>query len=238
MNYGQYQSFFPISSELKLLNDSESYLFDSRVTHSGSTSTYKNNEVFIKALRDYIVSHNYYSFYFTGVDAGASSARFGYYWGTKTLYFYDFPSVTNYYAIDKSGNFVPISISLLSSNYYTCFTDTINIFYYSVDESTDPGGSDDDPSKPGFFDGLLSSVKSLVNVICGFVGGVVQSLLSGITGIISTLIDAFKAVLSLGGHFGDFLAAALGFVPREIIDLLIAGIAVSIALAIIKFIRG
>lgn len=112
------------------------------------------------------------------------------------------------------------------------------IFYYSVDESTDPGGSDDDPSKPGFFDGLLSSVKSLVNVICGFVGGVVQSVLSGITGIISTLIDAFKAVLSLGGHFGDFLAAALGFVPREIIDLLIAGIAVSIALAIIKFIRG
>lgn len=515
VNYGQYQSFFPISSELKLLNDSESYLFDSRVTHSGSTSTYKNNEVFIKALRDYIVSHNYYSFYFSGVDAGTSSARFGYYWGTKTLYFYDFPSVTNYYAKDKSGNFVPISISLLSSNYDTCFTETKNkysaekltgqsfnyrdyssnssipiplgqwvnmaivndgstvkyymngveftppsnwirssgnvnylsfygspgftysyydelrvskgalytknytpasapfdipmaltlpsektegaiavksavtvnnvrlggvrpsypvqgdvyisldadkkvtscqqyqsgtwtecqgsvcdndtwvdlseysfagqvvneddfaevidkkedpaagtdanpeaeatsftvhyykegttdkvrrdtvyqnlavgaaftasaptvkgykalaasaeitvtadgeyIFYYSVDESTDPGGSDDDPSKPGFFDGLLSSVKSLVNVICGFVGGVVQSLLSGITGIISTLIDAFKAVLSLGGHFGDFLAAALGFVPREIIDLLIAGIAVSIALAIIKFIRG
>ena len=515
VNYGQYQSFFPISSELKLLNDSESYLFDSRVTHSGSTSTYKNNEVFIKALRDYIVSHNYYSFYFSGVDAGTSSARFGYYWGTKTLYFYDFPSVTNYYAKDKSGNFVPISISLLSSNYDTCFTETKNkysaekltgqsfnygdyssnssipiplgqwvnmaivndgstvkyymngveftppsnwisssgnvnylsfygspgftysyydelrvskgalyrenytpasapfdipmaltlpsektegaiavksavavnnvrlggvrpsypaqgdvyisldadkkvtscqqyqsgtwtecqgsvckdnnwveltgysfagqvvneddfaevidkkedpaagtdanpeaeatsftvhyykegttdkvrrdtvyqnlavgaaftasaptvkgykalaasaeitvtadgehIFYYSVDESIDPGGSDDDPSKPGFFDGLLSSVKSLVNVICGFVGGVVQSLLSGITGIISTLIDAFKAVLSLGGHFGDFLAAALGFVPREIIDLLIAGIAVSIALAIIKFIRG
>lgn len=515
VNYGQYQSFFPISSELKLLNDSESYLFDSRVTHSGSTSTYKNNEVFIKALRDYIVSHNYYSFYFSGVDAGTSSARFGYYWGTKTLYFYDFPSVTNYYAKDKSGNFVPISISLLSSNYDTCFTETKNkysaekltgqsfnygdyssnssipiplgqwvnmaivndgstvkyymngveftppsnwirssgnvnylsfygspgftysyydelrvskgalyrenytpasapfdipmaltlpsektegaiavksavavnnvrlggvrpsypaqgdvyisldadkkvtscqqyqsgtwtecqgsvckdnnwveltgysfagqvvneddfaevidkkedpaagtdanpeaeatsftvhyykegttdkvrrdtvyqnlavgavftasaptvkgykalaasaeitvtadgehIFYYSVDESTDPGGGDDDPSKPGFFDGLLSSVKSLVNVICGFVGGVVQSLLSGITGIISTLIDAFKAVLSLGGHFGDFLAAALGFVPREIIDLLIAGIAVSIALAIVKFIRG
>ena len=78
----------------------------------------------------------------------------------------------------------------------------------------------------------------MVNVICGFVGGVVQSLLSGITGIISTLKDAFKAVLSLGGHFGDFLAAALGYVPREIIDLLIAGIAVSIALAIIKFIRG
>lgn len=515
VNYGQYQSFFPISSELKLLNDSESYLFDSRVTHFGSTSTYKSNEVFIKALRDYIVSHNYYSFYFSGVDAGTSSARFGYYWGTKTLYFYDFPSVTNYYAKDKSGNFVPISISLLSSNYDTCFTETKNkysaekltgqsfnygdyssnssipiplgqwvnmaivndgstvkyymngveftppsnwirssgnvnylsfygspgftysyydelrvskgalyrenytpasapfdipmaltlpsektegaiavksavavnnvrlggvrpsypaqgdvyisldadkkvtscqqyqsgtwtecqgsvckdnnwveltgysfagqvvneddfaevidkkedpaagtdanpeaeatsftvhyykegttdkvrrdtvyqnlavgaaftasaptvkgykalaasaeitvtadgehIFYYSVDESTDPGGSDDDPSKPGFFDGLLSSVKSLVNVICGFVGGVVQSLLSGITGIISTLIDAFKAVLSLGGHFGNFLAAALGFVPREIIDLLIAGIAVSIALAIIKFIRG
>lgn len=128
--------------------------------------------------------------------------------------------------------------ALAASAEITVTADGEHIFYYSVDESTDPGGSDDDPSKPGFFDGLLSSVKSLVNVICGFVGGVVQSLLSGITGIISTLIDAFKAVLSLGGHFGDFLAAALGFVPREIIDLLIAGIAVSIALAIIKFIRG
>lgn len=128
--------------------------------------------------------------------------------------------------------------ALAASAEITVTADGEHIFYYSVDESTDPGGDDDDPSKPGFFDGLLSSVKSLVNVICGFVGGVVQSLLSGITGIISTLIDAFKAVLSLGGHFGDFLAAALGFVPREIIDLLIAGIAVSIALAIIKFIRG
>lgn len=128
--------------------------------------------------------------------------------------------------------------ALAASAEITVTADGEHIFYYSVDKSTDPGGSDDDPSKPGFFDGLLSSVKSLVNVICGFVGGVVQSLLSGITGIISTLIDAFKAVLSLGGHFGDFLAAALGFVPREIIDLLIAGIAVSIALAIIKFIRG
>ena len=128
--------------------------------------------------------------------------------------------------------------ALAASAEITVTADGEHIFYYSVDESTDPGGSDDDPSKPGFFDGLLSSVQSLVNVICGFVGGVVQSLLSGITGIISTLIDAFKAVLSLGGHFGDFLAAALGFVPREIIDLLIAGIAVSIALAIIKFIRG
>ena len=128
--------------------------------------------------------------------------------------------------------------ALAASAEITVTADGEHIFYYSVDGSTDPGGGDDDPSKPGFFDGLLSNVKSLVNVICGFVGGVVQSLLSGITGIISTLIDAFKAVLSLGGHFGDFLAAALGFVPREIIDLLIAGIAVSIALAIVKFIRG
>lgn len=128
--------------------------------------------------------------------------------------------------------------ALAASAEITVTADGEHIFYYSVDESTDPGGSDDDPSKPGFFDGLLSGVKRLVDVVCGFLGGVVQSVLSGITGIISTLIEAFKAVLSLGGHFGDFLAAALGFVPREIIDLLIAGIAVSIALAIVKFIRG
>ena len=129
---------------------------------------------------------------------------------------------------------------LLSSAKVVVEKDGEHTFYYATDTDKPGGGGegDNDPSKPGFFDGLLSSVKSLVNVICGFVGGVVQSLLSGVTGIISTLIDAFKAVLSLGGHFGDFLAAALGFVPREIIDLLIAGIAVTIALAIIRFIRG
>ena len=129
---------------------------------------------------------------------------------------------------------------LLSSAKVVVEKDGEHTFYYATDTDKPGGGGegDNDPSKPGFFDGLLSSVKSLVNVICGFVGSVVQSLLSGLTGIISTLIDAFKAVLSLGGHFGDFLAAALGFVPREIIDLLIAGIAVTIALAIIRFIRG
>lgn len=515
LNYGQYQSFFPISSELGNGYERDFYISDRRVTHSGSSSLYHDNQVFIKALKQYLIYHNKYSFYFSGLDEGARKNRFGYYWETGGLYFYDFPSVTSYYAKDKSGNFVTISTSLLSSNYDTCFIETENkysaekltgqsfnygacssnssipiplgqwvnmaivndgstvkyymngveftppsnwvestgsvdylsfygspgftysyydelrvskgalytsnytpasapfdiplalvlpsektegaiavksavavnnvrlggvrpsypaqgdvyisldadkkvtscqqyqsgtwtecqgsvckddnwveltgysfagrvvneddfaevidkiddpaigsnsnpdaevtsftvhyykdgttdklrrdtvyqnlavgaaftasaptvkgykalaasaeitvtadgehIFYYSVDGSTDPGGGDDDPSKPGFFDGLLSNVKSLVNVICGFVGGVVQSLLSGVTGIISTLIDAFKAVLSLGGHFGDFLAAALGFVPREIIDLLIAGIAVSIALAIVKFIRG
>lgn len=130
--------------------------------------------------------------------------------------------------------------ALVSSAKVVVEKDGEHTFYYATDTDKPGGGGegDNDPSKPGFFDGLLSSVKSLVNVICGFVGGVVQSLLSGLTGIISTLIDAFKAVLSLGGHFGDFLAAALGFVPREIIDLLIAGIAVTIALAIIRFIRG
>lgn len=515
-NYGQYQSFFPISSELKNPAASDYYIQDSRVTHSGSSSLYRNNEVFIKALKQYLVFHNYYGFYFSGLDEGARKNRFGYYWETGGLYFYDFPSVTNYYAKDKSGNFVTISTSLLSSNYDTCFTETKNkysaekltgqsfnygscssnssipiplgqwvnmaivndgstvkyymngveftppsnwvestgsvdylsfygspgftysyydelriskgalytsnytpasapfdipmalvlpsektegaiavksvvavnnvrlggvrpsypaqgdvyisldadkkvtscqqyqsgtwtecqgsvckdgnwveltgysfagqvvneddfaevvdkkddpaigsnsnpdaevtsftvhyykdgttdklrrdtvyqnvavgssftfsppaiknykplvssaeitisadgehIFYYAADAGSGGGsGGESDPSKPGFFDGLLSGVKRLVDVVCGFLGGVVQSVLSGITGIISTLIEAFKAVLSLGGHFGDFLAAALGFVPREIIDLLIAGIAVSIALAIIKFIRG
>ena len=515
-NYGQYQSFFPISSELKNPGEGVFYIQDSRVTHSGSSSLYLNNEVFIKSLKQYLIFHNYYAFYFTGLDEGARKNRFGYYWETGGLYFYDFPSVTSYYAQDKSLNFISISTSLLSSNYDTCFIETENkysaekltgqsfnygscssnssipiplgqwvnmaivndgstvkyymngveftppsnwvestgsvdylsfygspgftysyydelriskgalytenytpasapfdiplalvlpsektegaiavksavavnnvrlggvrpsypaqgdvyisldadkkvtscqqyqsgtwtecqgsvckddnwveltgysfagrvvneddfaevidkkddpaigsnsnpdaevtsftvhyykdgttdklrrdtvyqnvavgssftfsppaiknykplvssaeitisadgehIFYYAADAGSGGGsGGESDPSKPGFFDGLLSGVKSLVNVVCGFLGGVVQSVLSGITGIISTLIDAFKAVLSLGGHFGDFLAAALGFVPREIIDLLIAGIAVSIALAIVKFIRG
>lgn len=146
-------------------------------------------------------------------------------------------------AVGSSFTFSPPAIKnykpLVSSAEITISADGEHVFYYAADAGSGGGsGGTDDPSKPGFFDGLLSGVKSLVNVLCGFLGGVVQSVLSGITGIISTLIDAFKAVLSLGGHFGDFLAAALGFVPREIIDLLIAGIAVSIALAIIKFIRG
>lgn len=146
-------------------------------------------------------------------------------------------------AVGSSFTFSPPAIKnykpLVSSAEITISADGEHIFYYAADAGSGGGsGGESDPSKPGFFDGLLSGVKSLVNVVCGFLGGVVQSVLSGITGIISTLIDAFKAVLSLGGHFGDFLAAALGFVPREIIDLLIAGIAVSIALAIVKFIRG
>lgn len=142
-------------------------------------------------------------------------------------------------AVGSSFTFSPPAIKnykpLVSSAEITITADGEHVFYYAADAGS---GGADDPSKPGFFDGLLSGVKSLVDVVCGFLGGVVQTVLSGITGIISTLIEAFKAVLSLGGHFGDFLAAALGFVPREIIDLLIAGIAVSIALAIVKFIRG
>lgn len=146
-------------------------------------------------------------------------------------------------AVGSSFAFSPPAIKnykpLVSSAEITISADGEHIFYYAANAGSGGGsGGESDPSKPGFFDGLLSGVKSLVNVVCGFLGGVVQSVLSGITGIISTLIEAFKSVLSLGGHFGDFLAAALGFVPREIIDLLIAGIAVSIALAIVKFIRG
>ena len=132
--------------------------------------------------------------------------------------------------------------ALAASAEITVTADGEHIFYYSVDESTDPVGGDDDDDSGGWLskllNGMLSGIKGLLKVVFGFIGDVVNALLSGITGIISTLIDAFKAVLSLGGHFGDFLAAALSFVPREIIDLLIAGIAVTIALAIIRFIRG
>ena len=68
--------------------------------------------------------------------------------------------------------------SLSTSAEITITADGEHVFYYAADAGSVGGsGGADDPSKPGFFDGLLSSVKSLVNVICGFVGGVVQSVL-------------------------------------------------------------
>ena len=132
---------------------------------------------------------------------------------------------------------------LLSSAKVVVEKDGECTFYYATDTDNPSGGGNDDDDSGGswlskLFDGILSGIKGLLKVVFGFIGDVVNTLLSGVTGIISTLIDAFKAVLSLGGHFGDFLTAALGFIPREIIDLLIAGIAVTIALAIIRFIRG
>ena len=134
VNYGQYQSFFPISSELGNGYERDFYISDRRVTHSGSSSLYHDNQVFIKALKQYLIYHNKYSFYFSGLDEGARKNRFGYYWETNGLYFYDFLSVTSYYAKDKSGNFISISTSLLSSNYATCFIDTIN--KYSAEKLT------------------------------------------------------------------------------------------------------
>ena len=131
--------------------------------------------------------------------------------------------------------------ALAASAEITVTADGEHIFYYSVDESVTPGtddGENNGTDKKGILDGLLAGVKNIFNLLFGFVADIVGAFLSGITGIISTLIEAFKAVLSLGGHFGDFLASALGFVPREIINLLIAGISVSIVMAIIKFIRG
>ncbi len=132
---------------------------------------------------------------------------------------------------------------LLSSAKVVIEKDGEYTFYYATDTDNPSGSGGDDDDSGGswlgkLFDGILSGIKGLLKVVFGFVGDVVNTLLSGVTGIISTLIDAFKAVLSLGGHFGDFLTAALGFIPREIIDLLIVGIAVTIALAIIRFIRG
>ena len=81
----------------------------------------------------------------------------------------------------------------------------------------------------------------------GFWGGVGYGLGNAFGSVFSGMFGGGFGNMGGFGNFGgfgmnrlrdQFLAAALGFVPREIIDLLIAGIAVSIALAIIKFIRG
>lgn len=114
------------------------------------------------------------------------------------------------------------------------------VVYYAKDSGTGPDDPSipTDPSSDGFWNKLGSLVGGIFSSIFGFLGNIISGLLSGITSIIGTLGNVFKSIIGLGGQFGGFLSSALVFIPKEIIDLIIAGISVAIICAVIKFIRG
>lgn len=88
-------------------------------------------------------------------------------------------------------------------------------------------GSDDDPEDKSILTDFINSLKEFAKSI----GTLFSGLLSG-------LISLFDSLLASVSAFSEFIGAVLAFIPPEILSILVAGLTLSIVLAVVRFIRG
>lgn len=104
----------------------------------------------------------------------------------------------------------------------------------STPETPGGGGTGGDDDDGGIWDFLSDLFGGLIDMLASLVGGAVKML----AGVLGGLVDLFKSLLSFVSGFTDFLTAAFGFLPVEMLQALSAGIILMVIIAIIKFIGG
>jgi len=95
----------------------------------------------------------------------------------------------------------------------------------------DGDGDDDDDDGGGTtlpdLTGILKFITSLANLII--------APIDAIFGVLSTLFDTFTG---FGASFSSFLASCFTFIPADMMNVIVAGITLSIVAAFVKFLRG
>lgn len=130
---------------------------------------------------------------------------------------------------DDSGN-------ILTEGYTIYRCDVCGEEYKDTDGSgpplvKEPTTDDSDASDDGSW---LSKVGQAILDFFDLIGKIVKWILDGILSLFSTAVELLNQVLDLFGAFGEALRALWGWLPDEVITVLVAGVAVVVLAAIIK----
>lgn len=115
-----------------------------------------------------------------------------------------------------------------------------------VTDGEDPGGSgsgsggsgEGDGSDSSLWDKLFGSIGDVVGAIASGALTILTKIVEGLATLITTIFNAFSDFSGIADGFSGFLSDVFPYIPPEIISLLILGIALSIAMAFIRFLRG
>lgn len=107
----------------------------------------------------------------------------------------------------------------------------INNYYTESSGGDNSGGNSDDSG--GGIGSLIGGIGDLLDFIVGVIG----DLISVLTGFLDTIYNLLKSVGGTFTNFSGLLGELFVFIPKELIDLLTAGIGAGIAIALWKMFR-
>lgn len=100
------------------------------------------------------------------------------------------------------------------------------------------GEGSDNPEDSSFWDKVFGTLGGALSTIFKAVATLFASLVEGVATLVTSILGVFSDFSGLAAGFSSFLAEVFPFLPPEITSLLVLAISLSIAMAVIRFLKG
>lgn len=100
------------------------------------------------------------------------------------------------------------------------------------------GEGSDNPEDSSFWDKVFGTLGGALSTIFKAVATLFASLVEGVATLVTSILGVFTDFSGLAAGFSSFLAEVFPFLPPEITSLLVLAISLSIAMAVIRFLKG
>lgn len=98
---------------------------------------------------------------------------------------------------------------------------------------TDDGGG----GNSGVLDGIGSAVGSVISGLLSFISSLLSSILGGLTSLVTSVIDGITDLVGNFDGFTDLLSSLFGFLPEEVVSVMVIGVSLSFIRAILKIFK-
>ena len=105
-------------------------------------------------------------------------------------------------------------------------------------EGGEGGEGSDNPEDSSFWDKVFGTLGDALSTIFKAVATLFASLVEGVATLVTSILSVFTDFSGLAAGFSSFLAEVFPFLPPEITSLLVLAISLSIAMAVIRFLKG
>lgn len=100
------------------------------------------------------------------------------------------------------------------------------------------GEGSDNPEDSSFWDKVFGTLGGALSTIFKAVATLFASLVEGVATLVTSILSVFTDFSGLAAGFSSFLSEVFPFLPPEITSLLVLAISLSIAMAVIRFLKG
>lgn len=101
-----------------------------------------------------------------------------------------------------------------------------------------PDDDKDSDSDSGWFGDLMDSIGEFFGTTIGalleLIGSIITQILDSLITLVTSAIERITSLVNLFGSFGDALGVFWGWLPEEVVTVLVAGVTLLVLLAIVK----
>lgn len=137
-----------------------------------------------------------------------------------------------------SYDFNNAGISMTSGSTLTGDVTINNYYYYASDELQKQYSDDKEENSTNLLSSLGKAIGTLFGSLIEAVGQIATGIVDGLTGLVDDIVKLIGNVLTLPSELANTFTSIFSFLPSEVSGIIVAGFALFVLVAIIKFLRG